>query len=127
MLFVVAGCDGNGSGLPTLSADAVAGAPALPTLPAADGQEECPEALLGPVVLQERRDTPDAPVVAVLEHGEAIDLVWAREFAAEFGPLTIRDSAGNVVAQEGDEVVLTGGSMPDDRFFVCRITGGPPQ
>jgi hypothetical protein len=97
---------------------------ALPTLPpAAPGVvETCPEALLGPVRLQERIEAPDNPTVAVPRDGDPVGLVWARGFTADFDPLIIRDASGDSVARGGDIVWLTGGETPDGRYLVCEVS-----
>lgn len=105
---------------------ACVGGPALPTLPVSDGGvEECPQALLGPVTIEQRNDA-DVPVVAVLEDGSSIDLLWARGYTATFTPLTLQNADGEVVAYGGDRVWLTGGSTADEAFFVCGVSDTMP-
>jgi hypothetical protein len=101
---------------------------ALPTLepPTAGFVEVCPEELLGPVILQERLNTPAVPVVAVRDTGETIPLVWSREFSATFSPLVVRASDGEVLARDGDTVWLTGGSGEGDGYYVCGVSTSPP-
>ena len=114
LALLLAGCANAGVALPTLP-------------PAAPGVvETCPEALLGPVSLQERIEAPDNPTVAVPQDGDPVDLVWARGFTADFDPLIIRDASGDVVARGGDIVWLTGGQTPDGRYFVCEVSTTEP-
>ena len=113
-VVLLAGCAANESALPTL-------APAPP-----GAEEACPEALLGPVTLQEQPATPESPVVAITETGDPVMLVWARGFTGDFGPLVIRDGSGAIVAEGKDTVWLTGGSSADGRYFVCEVSRTEP-
>jgi hypothetical protein len=47
---------------------------------------------------------------------------WPAGFSALLAPLELMNRGGNVVAREGDTLVLTGGAFPDDDLTECRIS-----
>ncbi len=84
--------------------------------------------VVGPVDLPYNPDPPkDAKIIANLVGDAELDggCVWLRQgvtdlsvlwppgFTAEFNPVRIVDTAGTVVAQEGDQVELTGSFAAD--------------
>jgi len=102
---------------------------ALPTLepPQTGVVEACPEALFGPVRLEQRIQAPDAPVVAIPATGEEVALVWSREFDATFNPLVIRNVKEDVVARGGQDVWLTGGAAEGGGYYVCGVSISAPS
>lgn len=102
---------------------------ALPTLePPRPGVEEaCPQELFGPVRLEQRVQTPGAPVVAIAATGKEVALVWSREFTATFNPLLIRNGSEEVVARSDQDVWLTGGAAEGGGYYVCGVSTVAPN
>jgi hypothetical protein len=86
----------------------------------------------GPVDLPHNPDPPrEARMIATLVGDPELDggCVWLRQgavelsvlwppgFTAEFNPARVMDAAGNVVAQEGDQVELTGSFAADPKAY----------
>jgi hypothetical protein len=59
----------------------------------------------------------DGGCVWLRQGGVDLSVLWPPGYAAEFNPARVIDASGNVVAQEGDQVELTGSFAADPTAY----------